>query len=150
MTSLHGLVKLDYLINLFEEKILIRVFISFLLKILNDMTIKSLITNSFGLDTWEQISDKTREKWYILEDELRHVHISQRSHQHRILRHIRIAPLEKTSLHKDGLDRSQPKLVMILTGELFLAQPVQRHHFLGQHFGRVEALRHKHVLADHD
>jgi hypothetical protein len=85
---------------LLEEEIFVRVFVSLLFKIINDVSVKGLITNSIGFDTWEEIVDKTLEKWYIIIDELWNVHISQSSHEHNVFWKVRVLTLQLTSHDK--------------------------------------------------
>jgi hypothetical protein len=150
VTSLHSLEKLHDLIDLFVEKIIIRVLASSLFKDVDNVTVQSLITNSIGFDTREEIVNESSEQRYIFIDELWHVHISEGSHQHDVFWEVRERSLKLTGHDKYGLKSSKTEIIMILLGELLFGKLVKYCHLFGEHLGLGETFRHEHVLANEE
>lgn len=94
--------------------------VSAFVKIVDDVTVQVFITNSVSLNSWEQIIDQTLEKWHIFENELRHIHISECSHEDNILWEGGVFLLELTCHDKYGLQSSQLEIVVILLRKLIL------------------------------
>lgn len=70
---------------------------------------------------WEQVPDQAHEHRHVVSHNLRDVKVSQRSHQHLILRSAWISSLQRTSHNQHRLNGPQAPVIVILkqddTGE---------------------------------
>ncbi len=63
---------------------------------------------------WEQVQDQAHEHRHVISHNLRDVKVSQRSHQHLILRSARITSLQRTSHNQHRLNGPQAPVIVIL------------------------------------
>ena len=148
MSSSNGLIELDNLVDLVFEGAFNVVLKSVGIQLVNHDISQLIVANSFGLETWEEITDQTIEEWHIIEYKLRHVHVSQGSHEDHILWHIGVLSLELSSHDKDGLECTKLEIIMMLLGQLLLGELVKSCHLLGKNLSLGESFRHEHVLTD--
>jgi hypothetical protein len=82
---------------------------------------------------WEDISEKRKEKWDILSDELGQVHISQgTSHDHFLIGTWWFLSLGVTGSSEYGKNVSKTEIIMTLLGQLLFAKLIEHIEFLGQ------------------
>lgn len=79
-----------------------------------DLFLKVHVSLTWHIESWEEIRDQTHEDWQVINDDLGNIEISQSSHQHLVLRTVRVTSLQGTSHHQHRLDGSETPIVMIL------------------------------------
>ena len=84
-----------------------------------------------GLDSWEEISNETKEDLPVVDDNLWPVEISQTSHEDEILTDVWFSSFESTSLSEYRLDCSETPIVVNLLGQETLGKIVEGHEFPG-------------------
>jgi hypothetical protein len=83
--------------------------------------------------TWKQVPNKAQEQWHIIVHKLGQVGVPECPHQHKRLWHVWCASLEGPCHDQDTLECAQPKVVVVLLGQLVTRQIVEDGHFLGKH-----------------
>eukprot|EP00906_Rhabdomonas_costata_P031046 RCo043882 len=96
----------------------------------------------------KQRLDELHEDVHVILGELRHVGVSQGSHQGPALVDVGVRALQLPSNHQHGLHGAQPPVVVVLRREQLLVQAVQRDELLGEILGLQETLRAEHDLTD--
>ena len=101
---------------------------------LSDGTLNFLIGLLFDISlSWEDISEKRKEEWDILSDELGQVHISEGTgHNHFLISTWWLGSLGVTGSSEYGKNVSKTEIVVTLLGQLLFAKLVEHIEFLGQ------------------
>mmetsp|Transcript_20779 Transcript_20779/g.35679 ORF Transcript_20779/g.35679 Transcript_20779/m.35679 type:complete len:2651 (-) Transcript_20779:3350-11302(-) len=82
----------------------------------------------------EQIPQEGDEQLNVIEHQLGHVHVTQRSHeQEQFILHCRRTQ-HTSGRPQHGQNVAQPEVIVALLGQLLLAQPVAQEELEGQHF----------------
>lgn len=90
--------------HLISEHLVVGATESLVLQFLSDLNFEILVTDARAIHIREQIIDESFEQRYIFKNEFRHVAVTQRAHEHQVLRHLRVLSFKASRHDEDRLE----------------------------------------------